>query len=217
MCLFSEAFKRNLLCFLHFIHPGVPRDHILHLLQCLTQDHRDKQWSSVLTKQLYRAIEGTWKETLLTTKCTEGLRGLCERFRDQNAKGRWASCFQDIETERPDQTVLCQKKRKSDNLDRDVEDEDEAQQSKKVKRDVCTAKDEEERLTEDLVESEMRTQLNRSVASKSQTSSHQSSKVLPDNIKVNFLDCIIQHIQSIKSSNHFHCHFIKDFFLRVNL
>lgn len=190
MCLFPEVFKRNLLCFLHLIHPGLPRDNIVHLLQCLTQDHRENQWSCVFIKQLYRELEGTRKETLLTSNCTEKLRGLCERFRDQNTNGRWASCFQEIETEQADDqtdfSVLSQKKRKSDNLDRDVDDD--VQQSKRVKVDSCTAQDEDEGLPEEEEEPKMRmSQRDQSSASKSQTSSHQTSKVLSDHIKVNIL------------------------------
>ncbi|XP_057212921.1 Fanconi anemia group E protein [Triplophysa rosa] len=185
VCLFSEVFKRNLLCFLHFIHPGVPRHNLQHLLQCLTQDHRENQWSCVLIKQLYRDIEGTRKGTLLSSKCTENLRGLCERFSDQNTKGRWASCFQEMGTEQADDqtdfSVLPQKKRKSDNLDRDVDDD--AQHSKRVKMDFCTAQDEEEGLPEEKEESMRTSQQDHSSASKSQTSSHQSSKVLSDHIK----------------------------------
>ncbi|KAA0714066.1 60S ribosomal protein L10a [Triplophysa tibetana] len=133
VCLFTEVFKCNLLGFLHLIHPGVSRHNLQHLLQCLTQDQRENQWSCVLIKQLYRDIEGTRNGTLLSSKCTENLRGLCERFKDQSTEGRWASCFQEMGSEQVDDqtdfSVLPQKKRKSDNLDRDVDDD--AQQSKR--------------------------------------------------------------------------------------
>lgn len=83
-----------------------------------------------------------------------------------------------------DCSVLPHKKRKSDNLDRDVDDD--AQQSKRVKMDFCAAQDEVERLPEEKEESMRTSQQDHSSASKSQTSSHQSSKVLSDHIKVKF-------------------------------
>lgn len=185
VCLFSEVFKRNLLCFLHLIHTKLPKQSILHLLQCLSQDHSENQWSYVLINQLYRDIEGTRKESLLTPTCTEKLKDLCERFRDDNMKGRWASCLQGIEKEQADdQAVLSQKKRKSDNIDLDVEDEEDVHQSKRVRIDFCTAK-EEEKLTEEQEESQMSTShcVDHGAAPKPQTCLLGSTKVLSDHIK----------------------------------
>lgn len=186
MCLFSEDFKRNLLCFLHLIHPGLPKDSVLHLLQCLTQDDRENQWACALIKQLLRDIEGTKKGTLLTSNCTETLKSLCARFRDANAKGRWASCFEGLKTEgkETDVSVLYQKKRKSDNMDHDG-DAHEDRQSKRVKMDFSPNK-EQERLTEEEEHKMRATQQYQSAASVSQAHSDLlgSSKNLPDHMKV---------------------------------
>ncbi|XP_051524906.1 Fanconi anemia group E protein-like isoform X1 [Myxocyprinus asiaticus] len=188
VCLFSEDFKRNLLCFLHLIHSGLPRDGILQLLRCLTQDHRENQWACALIKQLHRDIDGTWKDTLLTSKCTEKLKHLCERFRDSNAKGRWASCLEglrkeDQQADNQTNLVLSQKKRKSESMDHYVDIEEDIRESKRVKMDFSPAR-EEKRLSEE--ESKIRTsQQNQSPASGTQTSSDLlgSLKILPDHIK----------------------------------
>ncbi|XP_016415175.1 Fanconi anemia group E protein-like [Sinocyclocheilus rhinocerous] len=186
VCLFSEGFKRNLLCFLHLIHPGLPKDRVLYLLQCLTQDDVENQWTWALIKQLQRDIEGTRKGTLLTSNCTGKLKSLCERFRNANAKGRWASCFEGLGAEGKETKVpvYSQKKRKSDNMDHDG-DAQEDHQSKRVKMDFCPSEEEEERLTEE-EEPKMRTsQLDQSAASVSQARSDAlgSSKNLPDHMK----------------------------------
>lgn len=185
MCLFSEGFQRNLLCFLHLIHPGLPKDSVLHLLHCLTRDGRENQWACALIKQLQRDIEGTRKGTLLTSNCTETLESLCARFRNANAKGRWASCFEGLKTEgkETDMSVLYQKKRKSDNMDHDG-DAQEDNLSKRVKVDFSPSK--EERLTEEEEHKMRTTQQNQSAASVSQDHSDLlgSSRNLPDNMKV---------------------------------
>ncbi|KAF4109990.1 Fanconi anemia group E protein [Onychostoma macrolepis] len=185
VCLFSEGFKRNLLCFLHPIHAGLPKDHVLHLLQCLTQDDVENQWTFALIKQLQRDIEGIRKGTLLTSDGTGKLKSLCERFGNANAKGKWAFCFEDLEAEDKEinMPVLSQKKRKSDNMDHDG-DAQEDHQSKRVKMDFCPSED-EEKLTEE-EEHKMRTsQLEQSAASVSQARSDVlgSSKNLPDHLK----------------------------------
>lgn len=185
VCLFSEGFKRNLLCFLHVLHPGLPKDHVLHLLRCLTRDDVENQWTCVLIKQLQRDIEGTRKGTLLTSDGTGKLKSLCERFRNANEKGKWAYCFEDLEAEDKESNmpVLSQKKRKSDNMDHDG-DAQEDQQSKRLKMDFCPS-EEEERLTEE-EEPKIRTsQLQQSAASVSQARSDVlgSSKNLPDHMK----------------------------------
>ncbi|XP_059358790.1 Fanconi anemia group E protein isoform X1 [Carassius carassius] len=185
VCLFSEGFKRKLLCFLHLLHPGLPKDHVLHLLQCLTQDDVENQWTCVLIKQLQRDIEGTRKGTLLTSDGTGKLKSLCERLRNTNAKGKWAYCFEDLEAEdkETNMPVLSQKKRKSDNMDHDGDDQED-HQSKRVKMDFCPS-EEEERLTEE-EEPKIRTsQLQQSVAAVSQARSDVlgSSTNLPDHMK----------------------------------
>ncbi|XP_067249806.1 Fanconi anemia group E protein [Chanodichthys erythropterus] len=185
VCLFSEDFKRNLLCFLHLIHPGLPKDSVLHLLQCLTQDDGENQWACALIKQLQRDIEGTRKGTILTSNCTKTLKSLCARFRDANAKGRWASCFEGLKTEgkETDMSVLYQKKRKSDNMDHDGEVQED-HQSKRVKMDFSPSK-EQERLPEEEEHKMRTTQQNQSAASVSQAHSDLlgSSKNLPDHMK----------------------------------
>ncbi|XP_073675392.1 Fanconi anemia group E protein isoform X2 [Garra rufa] len=183
VCLFSEGFKRNLLCFLHLIHPGLPKDRVLHLLECLTQDDMENQWACALIKQLQRDIEGTRKGTILTSNCTGKLKSLCERFRNADAEGRWAACFEELEAEGKETNVPSQKKRKSDNMDPDG-DAQEDHQSKRVKMDFWPC-DEEERLTEE-EEPKMRTsQLEQSDASVSQARSDVlgSLKNLPDHMK----------------------------------
>uniref|UniRef100_A0A672KKH5 Uncharacterized LOC107577385 n=1 Tax=Sinocyclocheilus grahami TaxID=75366 RepID=A0A672KKH5_SINGR len=135
-------------------------------------------------KQLQRDIEGTRKGSLLTSNCTGKLKCLCERFRNANAKGRWASCFEGLGAEGKETKVpvYSQKKRKSDNMDHDG-DAQEDHQSKRVKMDFCPG--EEERLTEE-EEPKMRTsQLDQSAASVSQARSDAlgSSKNLPDHMK----------------------------------
>ncbi|KAK7135862.1 hypothetical protein R3I94_014516 [Phoxinus phoxinus] len=184
VCLFSEGFQRNLLCFLHLIHSGLPKDSVLHLLHCLTRDDRENQWACALIKQLQRDIEGTRKGTLLTSNCTETLESLCARFRNANAKGRWASCVDGLITEgkETDVSVLYQKKRKSDNMDHDG-DAQEDPQSKRVKVDFSPSK--EERLSEEEEHKMGTTQQNQSAASVSQAHSDLlgSSKNLPDNMK----------------------------------
>ncbi|XP_067269917.1 Fanconi anemia group E protein isoform X2 [Pseudorasbora parva] len=185
VCMFSEGFKRNLLCFLHLIHPGLPNDSVLHLLRCMTQDDGENQWSGALIKQLQRDIEGTRKGTLLTSKCTETLKNLCSRFRNNDAKGRWASCFEGLKTEdkETDLNVLYQKKRKSDNMDHDG-DAQEDPLSKRVKMDFSPSK-EEERLTEEEEHNTRTIQQNQSASSVSQAHSDLlgSSKNLPDHMK----------------------------------
>lgn len=185
VCLFSEGFKQNLLCFLHLIHPGLPKDSVLHLLRCLTQDDSENQWSSALIKQLQRDIEGIRKGTLLTSNCAETLKSLCARFGNANAKGRWASCFEGLKTEgkESDMSILYQKKRKSDNMDHDG-DTQEDHISKRVKMDFSPNK-EEERLTEEEEHNMRTTPQNQSAASVSQAHSDLlgSSKNLPDHMK----------------------------------
>ncbi|KAG1933077.1 Fanconi anemia group E protein [Pimephales promelas] len=181
VCLFSEGFQRNLLCFLHLIHPGLPKDRVLHLLHCLTRDDRENQWAYALIKQLRRDIEGTREGTLLTSNCTETLESLCARFRNANAKGRWASCFEGLKTEGKE-TDMSMKKRKSDNMDHDG-NALENHQSKRVKVDYSPSKDES--LTEEEKQKMTTTQQNQSAASGSQAHSDLlgSSKNLPDNMK----------------------------------
>ncbi|KAK2898551.1 hypothetical protein QQF64_032215 [Cirrhinus molitorella] len=184
VCLFSEGFKRNLLCFLHLIHPGLPKDRVHHLLECLTQDDVENQWACALIKQLQRDIEGTRKGTLLTSNCTGKLKNLCERFRNADAKGGWATCFEELEAESKETNVPSQKKRKSDNMDQDG-DVQEDHQSKRVKMDFWPSEEEEERLTEG-EELKIRTsQLEQSAASASQARSDVlgSLKNLPDHMK----------------------------------
>ncbi len=181
MCLFSEGFKRNLLCFLHLIHPGLPKDHVLHLLQCLIQEDVEHQWTCALIKQLQRDIEGTRKGTLLTSDGTGKLKSLCERFRNANAKGKWTYCFEDLEAE---YKVLSQKKRKSDQMDHNGDAQDD-HHSKRVKMDFCPSA-EEEMLAEE--EEPKMSQLEQSPASVSQARSDVlgPSENLPDHMKVNW-------------------------------
>ncbi|KAL0185965.1 hypothetical protein M9458_017635, partial [Cirrhinus mrigala] len=185
VCLFSEGFKRNLLCFLHLIHPGLPKDRILHMLDCLTQDDVENQWTCALIKQLQRDVEGARKGTLLTSNCTGKLKSLCGKFRNADAKGRWAACFKELEAEcnETNVPVLSQKKRKSDNMDHDG-DVQEDHQNKRVKMDFWPC-DEDERLTEEEEPKIRASQLEQSAASVSQAHSDVlgSLKNLPDHMK----------------------------------
>ncbi|XP_056319620.1 Fanconi anemia group E protein [Danio aesculapii] len=184
-CVFSDVFKRNLLCFLHLIHPGYPKDSVLHLLQCLSKEDGEKQWVSALITQLKRDIEGARKGTLLSSNCTETLKSLCGRFRDTDVKGGWTSCFEVLEAkgEETDMSVLSQKKRKSDKMDLD-EDTQEDPQSKKVKMDFSSSKDEERMIEEEEAEIR-RSEMDQSAGSVSQARSDLLgfSKNLPDHMK----------------------------------
>ncbi|XP_076857360.1 Fanconi anemia group E protein isoform X2 [Brachyhypopomus gauderio] len=89
--MFSDAFKCDLLCFLHLLHPGVPQESVLTLLHCLAQDMNQKPWICALTAQLHRDIgtEDLGRGTLLTPRCVADLKGLCERFNDSQEGGVW--------------------------------------------------------------------------------------------------------------------------------
>lgn len=184
-CVFSDVFKQNLLCFLHLIHPGYPKDSVLHLLQCLSEEDGGNQWASALITQLKRDVEGARKGTLLSSNCTETLKSLCGRFRDTDVQGGWTSCFEALEAkgEETDMSVLSQKKRKSDKLDLDG-DAQEDPQSKKVKMDFSSSKDEEGMIEEEEAEIR-RSQMDQSSGSVSQARSDLlgSSKNLPDHMK----------------------------------
>uniref|UniRef100_A0A4W4ETH9 Fanconi Anaemia group E protein C-terminal domain-containing protein n=1 Tax=Electrophorus electricus TaxID=8005 RepID=A0A4W4ETH9_ELEEL len=124
--MFSDAFKCDLLCFLHLIHPGVPRDSVLSLLHCLTQEVNKKPWICALITQLHKDIgsEDLGKGTLLTPQCIVDLKGLCERFKDSQEKGVWDLYLNEhwtCELSPDNQTDLEHKKRKREIVCMDTE------------------------------------------------------------------------------------------------
>ncbi|XP_030641074.1 Fanconi anemia group E protein [Chanos chanos] len=143
VCMFSEAFKRNLLCFLHLNGPALPRDSVLRLIRCLSQEANQNPWIRALIYQLHNDIGELTRETPLTPQCRERLKGLCDRFKDIQGKGRWASCFDGqattLSAHGQEGTLDVEsKKRKSQTVDLDVEGD--AQQSKRMRMDQLSPK-----------------------------------------------------------------------------
>ncbi|XP_066500576.1 Fanconi anemia group E protein [Hoplias malabaricus] len=145
VCLFSDAFKCNLLCFLHIVHPWLPQDSVLALLQCLSQEVKHKSWVWTLIHQLRRDI-GDRKlgaNTLLSTECLVRLKGLCEKFKDPQAGGGWEVYLNEPRTEvlEDNEKGSDRKKRKGDdvNIDTDVDEP----KTKRMKLDLTPREDSE--------------------------------------------------------------------------
>ncbi|TRY60108.1 hypothetical protein DNTS_012009 [Danionella cerebrum] len=183
VCLFSEGFKHNLLCFLHLLHPGLPKNSVQHLLQCLNEDDRTDQWISALSTQLQRDIDGVRTGSLVSTNCLETLKQLSEKFRDPGTKRRWASCFEEVE-EKDSDVLVSSQKRKSDNIEQDACFQED-HQSKRLKTYSSPSKDEEQK-TEEKQPDVRRSQLEQMAASRSLAGSDQlgSSKHLSEHLKV---------------------------------
>ncbi|XP_072537020.1 Fanconi anemia group E protein [Salminus brasiliensis] len=139
VCLFSDAFKTDLLCFLHLVHSWAPQDSVLSLLHCLSQEVQHKPWIWALIRQLHRDIgdEGVGEKTLLTSECVVRLKGLCERFKAPQAKGGWEAYLNEHRSvlQADSGTDLVQKKRKSEVMDLDTETDMNEPQTKRVKTD----------------------------------------------------------------------------------
>ncbi|TSW62369.1 60S ribosomal protein L10a [Bagarius yarrelli] len=116
--LFPDVFKRDLLSFLHLLHPGLPRQRVLALLRCLSKDAEKNPWVCALITQLYKdlGVEEFRNDKLLTPECVLKLKDLCDRFKDSQEKRGWDFCLNEKSTDELSadcQTDLCLKKRKS--------------------------------------------------------------------------------------------------------
>ncbi|KAK3539929.1 hypothetical protein QTP70_019576 [Hemibagrus guttatus] len=129
--LFPVMFKHDLLCFLHLLHPGLPRESVLSLLRCLSQDADKNPWVCALISQLYKdiGVEEFRKDTLLTSEFVLSLKDLCDRFKDFREKRGWDLCLNERRTD--ELSTDCQidadlKKRKSEitefQMDSDVDE-----------------------------------------------------------------------------------------------
>ncbi|MCJ8734971.1 hypothetical protein PDJAM_G00241390 [Pangasius djambal] len=148
VCLFSAAFKRDLLCFLHLLHPGLPRESVLALLRCLSQDADENPWVCALVSQLHKdiGVEEFRKDTLLTPECVLSLKDLCNRFKDSQEKGGWDRCLNEHKNDElsTDYTDTDHKKRKSEITDLHMDAEVDEPQSKRRKTDLAAQGDPED-------------------------------------------------------------------------
>ncbi|KAG7332432.1 hypothetical protein KOW79_004266 [Hemibagrus wyckioides] len=135
--LFPATFKHDLLCFLHLLHPGLPRESVLSLLRCLSQEADKNPWICALICQLYKdiGVEEFRKDTLLTSECVLSLKDLCDRFKDFREKRGWDLCLSEHRTD--ELSTDCQidaglKKRKSEipELQMDSDDKPESKRRK---------------------------------------------------------------------------------------
>ncbi|XP_062854417.1 Fanconi anemia group E protein [Trichomycterus rosablanca] len=158
VCQFPAAFKCDLLCFLHLLHPRLPQDSVLSLLHCLRQETEQNPWASVLISQLRKDLEDVdLKEvTLLTPKCVLHLEGLCDRFKDRQDSGGWDLCLNEHETAKlftDGERDSFQKKRKNENSDHHLNAETDGPQSKRRKTELVD-QDETELVDQDETEGE---------------------------------------------------------------
>ena len=146
MCLFPEAFQHTLLSFIHIIYATLPGTIILRLIDCLMQQPTPNPWTTALAGQLKRDLGEPEERSLVTPQCAERLRKLSEHLCGGvgNPTG-WTLYFSSLAKpqtssegpELPDR--MSQKKRKSSFVDVDPDTEGEAQQRKRLKRDLCSA------------------------------------------------------------------------------
>lgn len=126
VCLFPAAFKHDLLCFLHLLHPSLPQEKVLALLRCLSQDTDKNPWVCALISQLYKdiGVEEFTRDTLLTSECELSLKDLCDRFKDSQEKGGWDLCLNEHKNDKLSPkypTDVAHKKRKSEITDLDMD------------------------------------------------------------------------------------------------
>lgn len=150
VCLFSATFKRDLLCFLHHLHPGLPQENVLALLRCLSHDADDNPWVSALISQLHKdlGVDVFGEGTLLTPECVLNLKELCDRFKDCQEKGEWDLCLNEHKTDElytESQTDAGSKKRKSEITDVHMGEEVDEPRSKRRRTDLVTQGDLEDR------------------------------------------------------------------------
>ncbi|KAM9474796.1 Fanconi anemia group E protein isoform 2-T2 [Clarias gariepinus] len=190
VCLFPTTFKRDLLCFLH-LHPTLPREHVLALLHCLSQDTDEDPWVCALISQLYKDIEDKdlKKVTLLTRECELSLKDLCNRFKGSQEKGGWDVCLNEHQTDKLSteyQTDTSQKKRKSETTDLHMDGEMDEPNSKRSKTDLAAQVDTEDGLAvgqEDLDVMQLDKELEVDSSVKPPAPEEDCSSVLPDHIK----------------------------------
>lgn len=194
-------FKRDLLCFLHLLHPGLPREGVLALLRCLSQDADENPWVCALISQLHKdiGVEEFRKDTLLTPECVQSLKALCEQFRDSQKKRGWDFCLNEHKTDElsPDyQTDTGHTKRKTEVIDHHMDGDVDEPQSKRRKTDLVAQGDPEDgQMAVDQEESGVKTvQLDKELEGDSSATlpvpeEHRSS-VLPDHMKVKWAHII---------------------------
>ncbi|KAI4884065.1 hypothetical protein NFI96_030658 [Prochilodus magdalenae] len=145
VCLFPDAFKRDLLCLLHLSHSWVPRDSVLALLHCLDQEVNQKPWILALIRQLQRDIgdEDLGENSLFTQECVMRLKGLCEKFKDSQTKGGWELYLNEHRTEvlADSETEIDHKKRKSEVIDLDMDTDLDEPKTKRMKLDLPASED----------------------------------------------------------------------------
>ncbi|KAF5895260.1 Fanconi anemia group E protein, partial [Clarias magur] len=191
VCLFPTAFKRDLLCFLHLLHPSLPREHVLALLHCLSQDTGEDPWVCALISQLHKDIgdEDYRKVTLLTPECERSLKDLCNRFKGSQEKGGWDLCLNEHQTDELSTdypTDTSQKKRKSEITDHHMDGEVDEPDSKRRKADLAALGDTEDGLVvghEDLDVMQLDKDVEEDSSIKPPVPEEDCSSVLPDHIK----------------------------------
>ncbi|XP_028849932.1 Fanconi anemia group E protein [Denticeps clupeoides] len=139
VCLFPTSFQWSLLSFLRLVHPLLPRDGLLCLVDCFTQDYSSPPWITALVGQLQRDL-GVPGVEMLTPRCQQRVKDLCGRFNGAGGTRTWSSCLTGTRAlnEAPLFDAL-QKKRKSQNLEPDPDAEDTGQQSKRLRPDLPVA------------------------------------------------------------------------------
>lgn len=188
-------FKCDLLCFLHLLHPGLPREGVLALLRCLSQDADENPWVCALISQLHKdiGVEEFRKDTLLTPECVQSLKAVCEQFRDSQKKRGWDLCLSEHKTDElsPDyQTDTGHTKRKTEVIDHHMDGDVGEPQSKRRKTDLVAQGDpEDRRMAVDQEESGVKTvQLDKELEGDSSATlpvpEEHRSGVLPDHTKV---------------------------------
>lgn len=186
VCLFPAAFKHDLLCFLHLLHPSLPQEKVLALLRCLSQDTDKNPWVCALVSQLYKdiGVEEFTRDTLLTSECELSLKDLCDRFKDSQEKGGWDLYLNEHKNDKlpPEYpTDVAHKKRKSEITDLDMDAKVDEPQSKRRK----TRSDLEDGQVSGVQEEQLDKELEgHSSAPPPPLSEEDCSCVLPDHIKV---------------------------------
>lgn len=161
------------------------RDAVLALLRCFTPYENQKPWVRSLIRQLHRDFEEEEPERnpLLTPECELRLQGLCERFRDPQAKGGWELCLKGSGTEPSEdaESNPVPRKRKGEALDLHV-DSDVEPETKRMKMDLSAGEDPE---SEKVPAADEEDREVKTVPQEGSPSGQQPSSVLPEHVKVN--------------------------------
>lgn len=137
VCLFPASFKRSLLYFLHLVYNTLPKDCVLNLLDCLSQEGNAASWTAALVGQLHRDIREEGSREILTPQCRLSVTELCEQFKGTGRRGGWCSYFAKPKVCQTGTVPSSQpQKRKSENLDLDFDLCFEGQQSKRMKMEL---------------------------------------------------------------------------------